>query len=222
MLNIIDNIKLLDFFKTLDMDNLQKLSKLSIVNSYASGYVLYYEEDMKDKIFFLVDGLIKSYKVDRFDNEIFLNYIYPNTLISEISSLHDEKVYCSTNTEFLQDSIVLEINYGVFKKNFIDTNILTTRLLDEIINKSKQLYCIIDREVVYDATAKVAYSLYDDLRMFNKLKRQEVASMLHIQPATLSRILQKLVRQNIINIETTQIIIKQRDELKKIFNGCSL
>ena len=41
---MIDNIKLLDFFKTLDMENLQKLSKLSIINRYASDYVLYYEE----------------------------------------------------------------------------------------------------------------------------------------------------------------------------------
>jgi len=96
------------------------------------------------------------------------------------------------------------------------------QLMNEIINKSKQLYCIIDREIVFDATAKVAYTLYDDLKMFNKLKRQDVANMLHIQPATLSRILQKLVRQGIIETESMQVRIQKKDELKKIFNGCRL
>jgi CRP-like cAMP-binding protein len=222
MLNIIDNIKLLDFFKTLDLENLRKLSNLSTINIYPAGYTLYYEEDLKEKIFFLVDGLMKSYKVDRYDNEIFLNHVYPNSLISEISSLSEDEIYCSTNTEFLKESVVLEINYEIFKKNFIETNVLTTQFIDALLSKNRQLYCILDREVVFDATAKVAYSLHDDLYTFNKLKRQEMASMLHIQPATLSRILQKLVRQDIISVEATQIAIKRKDELKKIFNGCGL
>ena len=165
--------------------------------------------------------MIKTYKVDRQDNEIFLNHVYNNTLISEISSINENEIACFTNTEFIKDSIVLEIDYARFKKSFIETNILTTKFISEILAKSKQLYCIIDREVVFDATAKVAYSLYDDLEMFNKLKRQEIASILHIQPATLSRILKKLVRQGIIDIETTQISILQKSELKKIFNGAN-
>ena len=219
MQNIEDNIKLLDFFKELDKSSLEKLCNISVLNTYPNGYTLYYEEDIQEKIFFLVDGLIKTYKVDRQDNEIFLNYIYSNTLISEISSIHENEIACFSNTEFIKDSVVLEINYALFKKYFIETNILTTQFISEILTKSKQLYCIIDREVVFDATAKVAYSLYDDLGMFNKLKRQEIASMLHIQPATLSRILKKLVRQEIIEIETAQINILQKSKLKNIFNG---
>ena len=221
MQNMKENIKLLDFFKELDNSALDELCKISVLNSYPDGYTLYYEEDIQEKIFFLVEGLIKTYKVDRQDNEIFLNYIYSNALISEISSINDNEIACFTNTEFIKDSIVLEINYAQFKKYFIETNILTTQFISEILTKSKQLYCIIDREVVFDATAKVAYSLYDDLGMFNKLKRQEIASMLHIQPATLSRILKKLVRQEIIEIETTQIIILQKSRLKNIFNGAT-
>jgi len=143
-----------------------------------------------------------------------------DTLISEISSLDDD-ITCLSTVEFLKDSVVLEVDFAVFKEYFVLTNILTNQLLAEVLRKNKQLYCIIDREVVFDAMAKVAYSLYDDLTMFNKLKRQEVASMLHIQPATLSRILKKLVRQEIIEIETTQIEILQKDQLKIIFNGSS-
>jgi len=46
-----------------------------------------------------------------------------------------------------------------------------------------------------------------------------MANILHIQPATLSRILKKLVRQEIIEIETAQVTILKKSELKKVFNG---
>jgi len=221
MLSTKDKVKLLDFFKILSEDELDVLYGISKLNSYPRGYTLYYEEEIKDKIYFLVEGVAKTYKVDRQDNEIFLNYIYDNTLISEVSSLDNNEIVCLANTEFIKDSIVLEVNFLAFKEYFLQTNILTIQFLNEILRKNKQLYCIIDREVVFDAMAKVAYSLYDDLEMFNKLKRQEVASMLHIQPATLSRVLKKLLRQNIIEAETTKISILQREELKKIFSGVS-
>lgn len=222
MLSIKNKVTLLDFFKTLSQDELDVLYGISKINSYPKGYTLYYEEEFKDKMYFLVEGVAKTYKVDRQDNEIFLNYIYDNTLISEISSLSDNQIICLTNTEFIQDSIVLEVDYIDFKNYFIKTNILTTQFLDEVLRKNKQLYCIIDREVVFDATAKVAYSLYDDLEMFNKLKRQDVANMLHIQPATLSRVLKKLLRQNIISVDTSVVSVLKIDELKKIFSGGSI
>ena len=221
MFNIKDKVKLLDFFKTLNQDELDILFGISNINSYPKGYTLYYEEELKDKIYFLVEGVAKTYKVDRQDNEIFLNYIYNDTLISEISSLDNNQIICLANTEFIQDSVVLEIDYTAFKEYFIKTNILTAQFLDEVLRKNKQLYCIIDREVVFDATAKVAYSLYDDLEMFNKLKRQDIANMLHIQPATLSRVLKKLLRQNIIEVEATTVSVLKKDELKKFFSGVS-
>jgi len=219
MLNIKEKVKLLDFFITLDENELDVICGISKIHTYPKGYTLYYEEEIKEKMFFLVEGLIKTYKVDRQDNEVFLNYVYDNTLISEIASIEQDEITCLSNTEFIKDSIVLEVNYALFKEYFIHTNILTNQLLSEVLRKNKQLYCIIDREVVFDAIAKVAYSLYDDLEMFNQLKRQEVANMLHIQPATLSRVLQKLLRQNIISIESTTINLLQRDKLKTIFNG---
>ena len=221
MLSIKEKIKFLDFFKNLSQDELDVLYGISKLSSYPSGYTLYYEEEIKENLYFLVEGKAKTYKVDRQDNEIFLNYIFANNLISEISSLDDNEIICLTNTEFMNDSIVLEINYRTFKDYFIKTNILTNQFLHEILLKNRQLYCIIDREVVFDAMAKVAYSLYDDLVMFNSLKRQDVANMLHIQPATLSRILKKLLRQAVIEIEATTISVLQRDELKKIFSGAS-
>ncbi len=76
--------------------------------------------------------------------------------------------------------------------------------------------------MVFDATAKVAYMLVSDLNMFNKLIRQDVSFMLHIQPETLSRVLKKLSRDNIIEIENQQVIIKDEIALNSIFKGVAI
>lgn len=212
-------IKLLNFFKFLDDDALVKLCEISIMHQYSKGYVLYYEDDINNKIFFLVEGSLRTYKVDRYDNEIFLSYIYKNRLISEISSLSNHEIHCYANAEFVEDSVVLEINYELFKKYFIQTGLLTDKFIEEILNQTHELHCIINRELIFDATARVAYMIYNDLETFNKLKRQDVSSMLHIQPETLSRILKKLKRQNAIDFEKTDIIITNKIQLQDIFTG---
>ena len=83
--------------------------------------------------------------------------------------------------------------------------------------KSKMLQCIINREIVFDGTAKVAFMLINDLNSFNQLKKQEVAHMLNIQPETLSRILKKLTRHGMIDTENGETVLKDEAGLREIF-----
>ena len=61
--------------------------------------------------------------------------------------------------------------------------------------------------------------LNNDLEMFNKLKRNQVAFMLHIQPETLSRVLKKLTRSNIISINSSKVEVLDEDNLSSVFRG---
>jgi CRP/FNR family transcriptional regulator len=140
-------------------------------------------------------------------------------MISEFTSIDDNSIYCFSNAEFTEEGSILSIDFKKFKKEFINTGILTYSFIKEILNKTHQLQCILNRELVYDATAKVAFMLYNDLDMFNKLKRTKVAFMLHIQPETLSRVLKKLIRSEMIQINGAKVTITKEDELSAIFRG---
>ena len=195
------------------------MSEISTVINYPKNATLYYEEESTTNLLFLIDGLLKVYKVDKYDNEIFLYYIYANSMISEISSLDSDEIYCFSNTAFIEDSKVLMIDYMQFKKKFLMSNSLVSRLINELITKNQQLQCIINRELVFDATAKVAFMINDNLNMFNKLKRTEAAFMLHIQPETLSRVLKRMVRNETISITKGEVTITNIDTLKNLFMG---
>ena len=221
-MTLTQSIKSLDFFENLSDNQIDILSNFSFISKYEKDSILFYETDLKTNLLFLVSGLIKIYKYDKFDNEIFLYHIYSNSLISELSNINTNEIYCFSNASFIEDSVVLSIDFLKLQEHFLNNNLLVKELMSSLLKKTNQLQSLVNRELVFDATAKVAYMLVSDLKMFNNLKRQDVSFMLHIQPETLSRVLKKLSRDNIIEIENQQVIIKDEIALNSIFKGVSI
>ena len=216
------SIRSLDFFENLSDNQIDILSNFSFISKYEKDSILFYETDLKTNLLFLVSGLIKIYKYDKFDNEIFLYHIYSNSLISELSNINTNEIFCFSNASFIEDSVVLSIDFLKLQEHFLNNNLLVKELMNSLLKKTNQLQSLVNRELVFDATAKVAYMLVSDLKMFNNLKRQDVSFMLHIQPETLSRVLKKLSRDNIIEIENQQVIIKDEIALNSIFKGVAI
>ncbi|PLY09492.1 MAG: Crp/Fnr family transcriptional regulator [Arcobacter sp.] len=212
----------LDFFNELTPSQIEEIFTISNLITYPKDSILYYEDEIKENILFLVEGLIKIYKIDKFDNEIFLYHIYKNSMISELTSINKNSIYCFSNAEFVEDSIVLSINFDKFKDMFLSKNILSYKLIETLLEKTHQLQCIVNRELVFDATAKVAFMIYNDIQMFNKLKRQEVSFMLHIQPETLSRVLKRLTRNGAIDVDKGEVIILNKNQLESTFKGVGI
>ena len=221
-MTLTQSIKSLDFFENLSDKQIDVLSNFSFISKYEKDSILFYETDLKTNLLFLVSGLIKIYKYDKFDNEIFLYHIYSNSLISELSNLNTNEIFCFSNASFIEDSVVLSIDFLKLQEHFLNNNLLVKELMSSLLKKTNQLQSLVNRELVFDATAKVAYMLVSDLKMFNNLKRQDVSFMLHIQPETLSRVLKKLSRDNIIEIENQQVIIKDEIALNSIFKGVAI
>ncbi len=221
-MTLTQSIKSLDFFENLSDNQIDILSNFSFISKYEKDSILFYETDLKTNLLFLVSGLIKIYKYDKFANEIFLYHIYSNSLISELSNLNTNEIFCFSNASFIEDSVVLSIDFLKLQEHFLNNNLLVKELMNSLLKKTNQLQSLVNRELVFDATAKVAYMLVSDLNMFNKLKRQDVSFMLHIPPETLSRVLKKLSRDNIIEIENQQVIIKDEIALNSIFKGVAI
>ncbi len=201
------------------MNNEQKklLASISTLNSYKKDYILYYEQKHSSNLLFLITGLAKAYKIDKHNNEIFLYYIYNNSLLSEITNITSNTLYSFSNIELVEDSKILSINYQQFKKHFLNQNILSLEFINEIIQRSQKLQSLVNREFIFDSVAKVAMMISSDLDMFNKLKRNEISLQLHIQPATLSRVLNRLKRNQIIDIIHGKVTVIDTVALKKIY-----
>ena len=65
-----ETISSLDFFSKLNDDDIQKLSLFSSLHKYKKNYILYFEKQSTSKLFFMVSGQAKAYKLDKNNNEI--------------------------------------------------------------------------------------------------------------------------------------------------------
>jgi CRP/FNR family transcriptional regulator len=64
---------------------------------------------------------------------------------------------------------VLSIDYKAFKAQFLDNGMLCLELASEVIEQSKQLQNLVNREFILDSVAKVAMMIDSDLKIFNQL-----------------------------------------------------
>jgi len=222
MMSIKEALFQLNFFSNLEEDKINQLIAISSFKKYNADFLLHYEKSHNKNLLFLVDGLAKAYKIDKYDNEIFLYYVYSNQMLSEISTLNTEGLLSYSNIVFVEESHVLSIDYEAFKREFLDKGLLCLELANEIIRQSKQLQDLVNREFIFDSVSKVAKMLHSDIAMFNKLKRYDVSLMLHIQPSTLSRVLSRLKRQGIIDIDHGKVIIEDVKALETIYEGLGL
>ncbi|MBN2824452.1 MAG: Crp/Fnr family transcriptional regulator [Campylobacterales bacterium] len=216
---MVEDIQKIQIFASCSLEELEYIASISKITTYPKGATLYYEQDMLSHLIFLLDGRIKVYKVDKYENEIFLYHIYSYSMVSELSSLESDTIYCYSNSEFLEDSRVLVVDYLKFRKRFLKASGIVSTFIHELITKNQQLQCIINRELVFDASAKVAYMLLDDLEMFNTLKRTQSAFLLHIQPETLSRVLKKMTRNGIISLTNGKVSIENTEALIALMRG---
>lgn len=205
----------LPLFDGLDVASIESIKSISFQKKFTKNSILHYENEEPEYLYYIIEGSLRLYKVDRFDNEIFLYNVYQHEFVSEFTDF--ETICCFANAEFLEDSALLAVDYRKLEQIFSRYPQVAYRFFLHFAKRVKKMQCIINREIVFDGTAKVAHMLANDLVMFNRFKKQEIAQMLNIQPETLSRILKKLSRQGIIDTDQREIQILDMESLKEIF-----
>lgn len=207
----------LDFFKGCDAEKLIHLAHTATIKEYNASDVMVYEEDDMSRVFFLIEGEVKFYKVDRFDTEVFLYTLSGQSLLTNIGSLDCDRISCFSNIEFLLPSRVLSCDLPLFKEVVKSDMTLLIHLVNILADQKQLVECTINMGMVLDVTAKVAKMLYSYLDLYNRLKKQEISYRLNIQPATLSRVLAKFTRLGLIRETDHKTVVLQRDELTRYF-----
>ncbi len=215
---MINQITKLSFFSKCSKDTLSKLVQKTKISKFTQNSIMTYEEDDIGRVNFLLKGEVKLYKVDKLDNEIFLFTIKEDSLLTNIGSMSNDTISCFSNIEFLEDSTIISFDMHEFKEIVSCSKWLLINLIDSISYQKQQLEASLNISLVYNALSKVSHMLYYKLDTFNKLKKQEIAYRLNIQPATLSRVLAKLVKQDIIELQISKVKIKNNEKLFKLFN----
>ena len=149
-------LETIPFFYGLEEEILQRLQECSYLKEYNEGEILYYEKEKSDNLYFVIKGGLKFYKVDRFDNEIFLYQLKENSFVFDVAKFCEEGLFvCYANAEITKKSLVINFESRSFREILNSSNELMKRVLKEALLTISELQCIINRDIVFDGTAKL-------------------------------------------------------------------
>lgn len=185
-------------FNTLNTEDLQKLTAITTFKTFVTKEIIFYENTEVKSLYFLCDGLVKLYKVNRFENEVFLGLL-ENGLLLDLNLENANGNFTSfVNIEALQDCTIAVFENEKLPQLLYSNPRILVFFFKEMTRKIQLFKEVIQKNLIFDSTAKIAYTLYFHLDNFNAHKKSENANFLNMQPETLSRILAKLYRDNIL------------------------
>jgi CRP/FNR family transcriptional regulator len=209
---ITEKLRKLNLFKMLDDSEIERLAKISTVKTFAKDNILFYEGESPKYFYLLLEGYLKLYKTDLKGNEIVIHYFREASFIAEMASLENIK-FPATAIATRDNVEVLLINKEKFSQMIQTDAHFSFHLIKSITLKVKHLELVINRNMVYDAMTKVCSFIDENPKYMISAKNKEIANFLNMAPETLSRILSKLRKLDIIDKKN---IILDNDKLKAI------
>ena len=200
-------------FSTLDEKHISALQEIVPIKHFSKESILFYEGEQSDYLHILMHGSVKLYKTSPKGTQIQINRFSAPSLIAEFAIF--EKEPFPATCEFVTDGAVGLLHYDKLYE-YLNQPEFSLALIKSLTGKISLLSALVHKETILSSEAKVADLMLKKVTIFNRLKNNEIASILNLTPETFSRILSKMKKEGIIKIENHKLHILNQDALLDI------
>ena len=186
------------------------LNEKLFIKKYKKDSIVFFEGDRSNYMYILLEGSVKMYKTTPKGNQIHINILQAPSLIGEYACF--ERQPFPATCEFETDGIMGLLPFEVIME-LLNNRDFSYEIIKSLTSKIMLLSALIHKETVLSSEAKVADIIIHKPQIFERLKNSEIASILNLTPETLSRILAKFKRENIITLKNHKLDILDRDKL---------
>jgi len=190
------------------------------IRHFTKNSIVFYEGDSSDYLHILLDGQVRLYKTSPKDSMIQLHRLNAPSTIAEYPCL--EQVAFPATCEFISERGTIGLLHFKNVLKYLNDPSFSLGLLKSMTNKVMILSALVHKETILSSEAKVADLILNEIEIFNRVKNNEIASILNITPETLSRILGKLKRDNIISVKNHMVEILNFESLHIILEKNTL
>jgi len=211
-----NRVKDIPLFSKMNDENLKDLEKISTFKDYNADEIVFYEGDKPGTLYILTEGVLRLYKTDPKGNELYIHQFTPIGLVGELACF--ENVNYPATARFITRGQLLKIDYRRLEEDFFQNPEVCMEIIKSLTKKVKILSNVIHKEMILTSEAKVAKIIIEHGELFETLKNTQIASILNITPETLSRILTRFKKTDLISVEKNHHInIKDPVKLTSIF-----
>ncbi|HQS72240.1 MAG TPA: Crp/Fnr family transcriptional regulator [Sulfurovum sp.] len=208
-------LKDIPLFSDLSDKYVEELQNHIQVRNYTKDSIVFYEGDESEYLHILIEGRVRIYKTTPKGRQIHMHNFSAPDIIALYAAF--ENVPFPATCEFLTEGSVGLLPVKKFYTCLHNLN-FSLSMITALTKRIKLLAELLHKETVYSSEAKIANLIYTDPTIFERLKNNEIASILNITPETLSRILSKLKKEKIIEINEHVVMVFDKNRLKHIIS----
>jgi len=206
-------LQAIPMFSALEEKYIAELKNAVHVKHFAKDSIVFYEGDESDYLHILMEGDVKLYKTSPKGSQIQINRFVAPSLIAEFACF--EKEVFPATCEFVTEGAIGLLHFDKLYE-YLNQPEFSLELIKSLTSKVMTLSALVHKETILSSEAKVADLMIKKVAIFNRLKNNEIASILNLTPETFSRILTKFKKEGIISVENHLLKVLNADALYTI------
>jgi CRP/FNR family transcriptional regulator len=193
-----NKLRKIEIFKALTDAEIEKIVAISVVKKLSRENILFYEGGVPKYFYALLQGYVKFYKTDLKGHEIVLHFFTKPVMMAEMPSLENIS-FRATAIAMRDETEVLLIDRERFIELLHKDNEFSFYIIKSLTQKIRELEVAINRNLIYDAITKVCSFIIENPTDLESRKHVEIALVLNMAQETLSRVLRKLKKLNVLD-----------------------
>ena len=200
-------------FSALEDKYIKELKNAVHIKHYTKDSIVFYEGDESEYLHILMEGDVKLYKTSPKGSQIQINRFSAPSVIAEFACFEQEVFPASC--EFVSDGVIGLLHFDKLYE-YLNQAAFSLELIKSLTSKVMLLSALVHKETILSSEAKVADLMVKKITIFNRLKNNELASILNLTPETFSRILTKFKKEGIVSVKDHHLTVLNKDALFNI------
>jgi CRP/FNR family transcriptional regulator len=203
-------------FHGLNEEELQRAANIAIPRLYRKKTVVFMEGGDKEAIYFIQDGLIKTYKTDENGNEQIVSLLQSGDMFPHMD-FFNQRPYPAT-AETLVDSHLIAFPVRAFEQLFHDVPAIAIKAIDILSAKLRELQHKLQQFTGHDVNGRIVSFLLllaekhgdrqgSRVRIELPLTNQELANSIGTTRETVNRFLSQLKKENVLKMNRSEMVI---------------
>ncbi len=220
----LDQIKNIPLFHGLPGKQLSELARIIIDRKYEQGEVIFTDGDEASGFFVLLSGRLKIFKLSPDGKEQILHFVDPREPFAEVAMFAGSRY--PAHAEAIKESRAIYFPRAAFEKLIKKDPELAMNMLAILSRRLKYFSRLVEDLSLKEVPQRLAaYLLYlGGSQNINSsvdlnISKSQLASLLGTIPETLSRILNKMISQGLIEVQGRRMKLLKRDELRSLASG---
>lgn len=220
----IDMLRLVPLFRDLTQEELERIWSIAIQRSYNKRSVIFMEGSDKEAVFFIRDGLVKTYKTDENGHQHIISFLKTGDMFPH-TGFFNQHPYPAT-AETIVDTQLLAIPVHSFEHLMMATPMMAIKVMRVMSEKIRELQEKLQGLTGQDVQDRGLSFLLKLAENYGTLKNgavyinvpmthQEFASVIGTTRETVNRLINQLVKEKLLETHRSGFIILDYERLKK-------